>query len=386
MRPQTDDYPAELEQVIRTLLTEGREPALDLLEPIAYPRREVAIRSEPSESVIVSIYKRDRFHCRYCGAKVIPTQIMRLISELFPDQFPYHPNWKGGQTHPAIASRSPSLDHVAPWAKGGGNEPENLVCACWVCNQIKGELSLEQLGWRLRPIPETDWDGLTGYYRTLWEQAGSPTRGEHAFWLRRYETTAPADRGPPAEPSPQFLWRSVPKDALYDSWLNELAHLERLGHLLSGEDDHASPNALALGFRLFPIIDSIASNLLEAGGRRYLRELGYSRRDADLIFSVFRNGQVHNTTSHQLLFEDGEVIWSTSASAGAGNWRPHIEGFDHPFSYEWDEESSVGRAYLRLTGLAAQVRSDLERRKAADTREEVPFIVGRKLPGKVPRH
>jgi len=196
MRPQTDDYPEELEQVVLTLLSEGRDAAAALLAPISYPRREVAVRSEPSEWVIASIYKRDRFHCRYCGRKVIPTQIMRLISALFPDEFPYHPNWKGGQTHPAIASRSPSLDHVVPWSQGGTNDLTNLVCACWICNQVKGDLSLGQLGWRLRPIPETDWDGLVSHYRQLWELAGSPVKGDLACWLRRYEATPAASDEP----------------------------------------------------------------------------------------------------------------------------------------------------------------------------------------------
>lgn len=196
MRPQTDDYPQELEQVILALLSDRSEEAAALLAPIAYARRQVAVRSEPSESVIASIYKRDRFHCRYCGCKVIPTQIMRLISSFFPDAFPYHPGWKGGETHPAFASRSPTLDHVVPWSQGGSNDLENLVCACWVCNQVKGDLSLAQLGWRLRPIPETGWDGLTSHYRRLWELAGSPVKGDLAFWLRRYEVTPTATNGP----------------------------------------------------------------------------------------------------------------------------------------------------------------------------------------------
>lgn len=198
MRPQTDDYSEELEQVVLAFLSEGRDVASRLLAPIAYVRREVAVRSEPSESVIVSIYKRDRFHCRYCGGKVISTQVMRLVAMLFPEQFPYHPNWKGGETHPAIASRSPSLDHVVAWSQGGDNDLGNLVCACWVCNQIKGDLSLGQLGWDLLPIPQTEWDGLTLHYRPLWEAAGSPTKGDLAFWLRRYEATPAATRGPEA--------------------------------------------------------------------------------------------------------------------------------------------------------------------------------------------
>lgn len=186
-RPQTDDYPDQLEQVIIALLSEGRDSAAEQLAPIAYPRREVEARSEPSESMIASTYKRDRFCCRYCGCRVVPTQIMRLVSEVFPDDFPYHPNWKGGQTHPAITSRSATLDHVVAWSLGGTNVPENLACACWICNRIKGDLTLEQLGWELRPIStDGDWDGLTRYYKPLWDLAGSPMTAGHAVWIRLF--------------------------------------------------------------------------------------------------------------------------------------------------------------------------------------------------------
>lgn len=187
-RPQTDEYPKQLEAVIEALLDCGRETAKEKLTPIAYPTREVVAGSEPSETVVAGIYIRDRFHCRYCGCRVIPTQIMRLVAAIFPEDFPYHPNWKGGQTHPAIASRSATLDHILAWTLGGGNEPANLVCACWICNRVKGDLTVEQLGWELLPIPtETSWDGLTRFYRPLWELAGAPTSSEHRLWIRLYE-------------------------------------------------------------------------------------------------------------------------------------------------------------------------------------------------------
>lgn len=191
-RPQTDEYPEQLEAAIQALLDRGREAAKEALTSISSPTREVVARSEPSETVVAGIYIRDRFHCRYCGCRVIPTQIMRLVAAIFPEDFPYHPNWKGGQTHPAIASRSATLDHVLAWTLGGDNQPANLVCACWICNRVKGDLTLEQLGWELLPIPmETSWDGLTRFYRPLWELAGAPTSSEHRLWMRLYEEGAP---------------------------------------------------------------------------------------------------------------------------------------------------------------------------------------------------
>jgi hypothetical protein len=87
-RPQIDDYPKELEQVISVLLAEGRAAAGVAIASIAHPRHEVAIRIEPSETVIAGVYRRDRFQCRYCAARLIPTQIMRLVAHFFPDDFP----------------------------------------------------------------------------------------------------------------------------------------------------------------------------------------------------------------------------------------------------------------------------------------------------------
>jgi hypothetical protein len=187
-RPQTDDYPQHLERVVSALVSQGVEAAAEALRPIAEPVLDIPARGEPSETIIASTYKRDRFQCRYCGCRVIPTQIMRLVSTFFPEEFPYHPNWKAGLTHPAIPSRSATLDHVKPWAQGGTNDPSNLVCACWICNRVKGDLLLEQIGWGLLPIAEeSDWDGLTRYYRDLWELAGRPAGGDHSFWVRLYE-------------------------------------------------------------------------------------------------------------------------------------------------------------------------------------------------------
>jgi hypothetical protein len=92
-RPQTDEYPEQLEGVLDALVDSGREAAKEALAPISYPTREFVARSEPSETVIARIYIRDRFHCRYCGCRVIPTQVMRLVAAIFPEDFPYHPNW-----------------------------------------------------------------------------------------------------------------------------------------------------------------------------------------------------------------------------------------------------------------------------------------------------
>lgn len=110
---------------------------------------------------------------------------MELIGGFYPQAFPFHPNWKGGETHPAVLSRSPVVDHVAPGSTGGDwLDDENLVTACWPCNGRKADFTLRQLGWQLRPISaQTDWDGLISRYPDLWRAAGEPRAGYHEEWM-----------------------------------------------------------------------------------------------------------------------------------------------------------------------------------------------------------
>ena len=182
--PPEDDYPRTIERVIVAVLDQGVGAGAAELEPIAYTRREIAKRPGLSRTLQAEIYRRDRFCCRYCGGELIPAPIMELLGDLYPDSFPFHPNWKGGQTHPAVLSRSPVVDHVAPGGRGADwLSRENLVTACWPCNGRKADFTLEQLEWALRPIPDTTWDGLTHYYAALWRAAGKPKPTYHVSWL-----------------------------------------------------------------------------------------------------------------------------------------------------------------------------------------------------------
>ncbi len=185
MNPPVDDYPTYIEAAIRAVLSEGIASGAAALEPIAYPPQIISRRPGVPLATAARVFKRDHFSCRYCARKTIPTPIMALLGRLYPLSFPYHPNWKGGVTHPAVITRSPVVDHMNPGAWGGDwNADENLVTACWPCNASKADLSLEQLGWPPPlSIPDTDWDGLTGLYRQLWDAAGGPAGGAHLRWL-----------------------------------------------------------------------------------------------------------------------------------------------------------------------------------------------------------
>lgn len=64
-----------------------------------------------------------------------------------------------------------TIDHVVPKSRGGADSWENLVACCLRCNNLKGDLTLAQLGWSLRIVPK-------------------PPRGTH-WRIRELERPAP---------------------------------------------------------------------------------------------------------------------------------------------------------------------------------------------------
>ncbi len=135
----------------------------------------------------VAVFQRDCWTCRYCGGQTIAPPVLRVLSRMYPDRFPYHPNWKAGQVHPAYLLVSTSLDHVRPGGRGGSwSERDNLVAACWPCNSGKADFALEEIGWELlnEADVQSEWDGLTGSYPALWRAAGEPDARYHRRWLR----------------------------------------------------------------------------------------------------------------------------------------------------------------------------------------------------------
>ena len=54
-----------------------------------------------------------------------------------------------------------TIDHVIPRSRGGRDEWENLVACCLKCNNIKGDRTPHEMGWRMQLAPKTP-------YGTAW--------------------------------------------------------------------------------------------------------------------------------------------------------------------------------------------------------------------------
>ena len=111
------------------------------------------------------IYLRDGFIDRYSGDKLVFPPVLRLMSKLMPEEFPFHKNWKTTECHMAYWQLLPTIDHVTPVSRGGVDEESNWVCTSQLRNSAKSNWLLEELGWQLHQSGDLDeWDGLINWF------------------------------------------------------------------------------------------------------------------------------------------------------------------------------------------------------------------------------
>lgn len=82
-----------------------------------YPERYGDIETRWSKANYAAVFERDGKRCRYCGS-----------------------------------TDSPTVDHVLPRSRGGGDELANLVAACRSCNCRKKDRTPDEAGMVLAPV------------------------------------------------------------------------------------------------------------------------------------------------------------------------------------------------------------------------------------------
>ena len=111
------------------------------------------------------LFIRDGFVDRYSGDRLVYPGVLRLISHMFPAEFPYHPNWKIGVGHSWYWDLFPTVDHVLAVTRGGEDGEANWVTTSMMRNLIKSNRTLEELDWTLHsPGRFDEWDGLLLWY------------------------------------------------------------------------------------------------------------------------------------------------------------------------------------------------------------------------------
>ncbi len=126
-----------------------------------FQKQEIYQRSYTLKEKI-NIFVRDGFIDRYSGERLVNPGFLKVLSVLYPEDFPYNLHWKMTETHNAFWELSPTIDHIIPVSIGGTNCKENWVTTSMLNNSIKSNWTLEQLKWRIYPPGEiNEWDGLT---------------------------------------------------------------------------------------------------------------------------------------------------------------------------------------------------------------------------------
>jgi len=139
-----------------------------------------------SEKQKIRIFLRDGFIDRYSGVRLILPPILRLLSLLMPEEFPFHKNWKMSECHIGYWQLLPTIDHVIPVSRGGKDEESNMVCTSQLRNSAKANWLLEELGWKIhKPGNLNEWDGLMRWFMEYAEnERNSLEDGYIRLWYR----------------------------------------------------------------------------------------------------------------------------------------------------------------------------------------------------------
>ncbi len=147
-------------------LGEGKIKIAKKIIEIEYPHQSLksTIRNY-TEYQSTKIFIRDGFIDRYSGKKLIFPPVLRLLSKLMPEVFPFQKNWKMSECHLAYWQLFPTIDHIIPVARGGDDEDRNWVTTSMLRNNAKSNWLLKELGWELYPPGLLkDWDGLMHWF------------------------------------------------------------------------------------------------------------------------------------------------------------------------------------------------------------------------------
>ena len=178
-------------------------------------------KSMPSASVQNAVYERDGYRCRYCGCRVVLKAARTAMKAIVPDGINW-PSDSDKHKHGAFLALQACVDHLVPREKGGDNDPENLVTACWPCNFGKMNYLIEELSLadpRSRPPVRDEWDGLARAVKKLNSLARSKAKQMGAV---SHEAGGKEKRS---------VEKAAPVRVAHDKWFTQLDQIQ--GHATS---------------------------------------------------------------------------------------------------------------------------------------------------------
>lgn len=88
--PHADQLTRSVATLVEASVTGDIQAAGTALAEIEHRVRDVEPRASVPFATSVSEFVRDGWTCRYCGANTIAPPVLRVLSRLHPQDFPYH--------------------------------------------------------------------------------------------------------------------------------------------------------------------------------------------------------------------------------------------------------------------------------------------------------
>jgi 5-methylcytosine-specific restriction endonuclease McrA len=128
----------------------------------------------PTRAEKALLLARDGFRCRFCGIPLVRAEMRALIRNSYPEAL----RWgvRNQDQHSAFQAMWLQYDHIIPHARGGTNDPSNMLVTCAPCNNGRSNLTLEEVGLsdpRERTPIHTIWDGLERFNPYSWHVASN---------------------------------------------------------------------------------------------------------------------------------------------------------------------------------------------------------------------
>lgn len=175
-----------LENIATLLLDRKSEEARSLIQH-EYPHKHIVLEKRSyTLKEKMEQFLRDGFIDRYTGERLVNPGMLKVITNYFPEEFPYDSHWKMTKTHIAYWDLIPTLDHIFPIAQGGADHPSNWATTSMKNNSIKSNYSIEEIRWKLYPSGALeDWDGLTDLFIRLVDENGALLKDSYIkSWYR----------------------------------------------------------------------------------------------------------------------------------------------------------------------------------------------------------
>ena len=131
-----------MERAVRMVGALSVEVHRQVHRPAVLPPAERESLRMPATGTEQYIFNRDGWRCRFCSIKVISRPARNAVARIFPNETRW--NLKEFVRHSALYAMAASLDHVVPHSRGGTNQIENLVTACYCCQFGRGEWTLKE--------------------------------------------------------------------------------------------------------------------------------------------------------------------------------------------------------------------------------------------------